>query len=139
MGVPFFSGAKSNKVRSILSGGYVQCKSARFYTLKQFIKNGRVKENGIYNATLNLEKEASKGSSYYGFELLCGRWKSLKTFFCFRFDREGFSKNLFLDAKVLRDSRGSCFDVNLARSVRWYKSCQTPAYLVVFEIDERDC
>ena len=65
MGVPFFSEANSNKVRSILSGGYVQCKSARFYTLKQFIKNGRVKENGIYNATLNLEEEVSMGSSYY--------------------------------------------------------------------------
>ena len=130
----FYSGAKSNKIRGILSDGYVQCKNAHSDMVKQLVKNGRLEENDICNATLDLEEEISKSSSYYAVN---GRVKKLS--FVFVSTAEGVSKGPLHDAKVVKDSRGSCFDANLAARVRRYKSCQTPAYLVVFELDEQDC
>ena len=130
----FYSGAKSNKIRGILSDGYVQCKNARSDMLKKLVKNGRLEENDICNATLDLEEEILKGSSYYA---AGGKVKKLS--FVFVSTAEGVSKGPLCDAKVLRDSRGSCFDANLAARVRrWYKSCRTPAYMVVFEHKEQD-
>ena len=126
-----YSGVKSNNVLSILSDGYTKSKNSKLFNL---YVNSYVHKTVIYKATLNLEEEISKGSSYYAVD---GKVKKLS--FVFLSTVGDVSEDSFPDAEDLKDSRGSFFDVNLATSIKPMKRCKNPAYLIVFELNEQYC
>ena len=93
---------------------------------------GSMDHSDTHNATTCLEDEIFKGSSYCELDDVV---KQLS--FVFVVSTEDNSENSFFDKEVSTDSRGSCIDVDV--NSKGKKRCVTPAYLVVFELNNETC
>ena len=134
----FFNGIKSNKVTNILTSGYPSGGNVdmnfnkRVSQRMQGIRDITAQDNDTYKATLCLEDEICKGSSYYEDDNVV---KEL--FFVFVATSRFGSHDPIVDTEVDTDTRGSCFNVKQMRSRKrnLRKPCIIPAYLIIFDVN----
>ena len=129
-----FKGKSSDKVIGVLTNGFHR--SVRDCIHKFLKAPNLIAHDDGYTATTRLEEEVSNGSSYHG-----GADKTVKKISCVFLVSSGRAReNPFFDAEGVTDTRGSYVDTHLIGSdeYKWEKPCKVPAYLVVFELNERD-
>ena len=141
--MPFFNGIKSNEVKSVLTHGYSRTRIKQSLRDDPHLQHFKARGNipwyyyDAYRATTCLKREITKGSSY------CSVVKvAKKVSFVFAASSENVSESPFsVDKEVYTDSRGSFVDMNLIRSdkLKLARNCVTPAYLIIFEINNDSC
>ena len=117
----FLHGVTSNRVKSILTEGY----------LKEYDENDVSYKNLFYNySTTHLRNAINTGVSY------CLVDNVVKKFSFVFVASSGVKYENFCmkDSKIVKDTRGSCVDVGKNRNFDKIISGFTPAYLIVFEL-----